>query len=233
MKFSAIALLASASAVAAAPLEARANTVQGFDISSFQPNVDFAAAYKAGARFVMMKATQNTNYVDKTFNAHYEGATKAGLIRGGYHFAIPNGPSGAAQAEYFLAHGGGWSDDGKTLPGMIDLEYNPYGQTCYDLSAAKMVDWIKDFSNTYHAKTKRYPMIYTTANWWKECTGDSKEFSQTNPLVLARYSSSAGTVPGGWPAYSFWQNADKYKFGGDSDIWNGSEDNLKKFAKGA
>lgn len=36
------------------------------------------------------------------------------------------------------------------------LPDNPSGATCYGLSHAAMVAWIKDFSNTYHAKTKRY-----------------------------------------------------------------------------
>lgn len=34
---------------------------------------------------------------------------------------------------------------------------NPYGATCYGLSAASMVTWIRDFSNTYHSKTGVYP----------------------------------------------------------------------------
>lgn len=40
-------LLASASVAQA--------TVQGFDISHYQANVNFAAAYNSGARFVMIK----------------------------------------------------------------------------------------------------------------------------------------------------------------------------------
>lgn len=53
---------------------------------------------------------------------NYDGATSAGLIRGGYHFAHPDESSGATQATYFLAHGGGWSADGITLPGALDIE---------------------------------------------------------------------------------------------------------------
>lgn len=30
-------------------------TVQGFDISDYQPSVNFAAAYSSGARFVIIK----------------------------------------------------------------------------------------------------------------------------------------------------------------------------------
>lgn len=33
----------------------RSCCIQGFDISSYQPNVDFVGAYDSGARFVMIK----------------------------------------------------------------------------------------------------------------------------------------------------------------------------------
>jgi hypothetical protein len=61
-------------------------------------------------------------FTDKTFSSKYTGAASAGIIRGAYHFAHPNKGSGAAQAQFFLANGGGWSNDGMTLPGAIDLE---------------------------------------------------------------------------------------------------------------
>ncbi|KAK7931913.1 hypothetical protein PG985_002625 [Apiospora marii] len=205
--------------------------VQGFDISHYQPNVNFKEAYAAGARFVIIKATEGTNYIDPKFSEHWTGATNAGLIRGAYHFARPNSGSGAAQATFFLAHGGGWTKDGRTLPGMLDLESGSSSQ-CYGLSAGGMVAWIRDFSNTYHGKTGRYPMLYTNPSWWTTCTADSKEFIKTSPLVLARYASSPGTIPGGWPYQTIWQYADKYAYGGDGDKFNGDEAGLKKLASG-
>ena len=56
MRFSAALLLVALNLVTAtpAPLEKRA-TVQGFDISHYQPNVNFQAAYNSGARFVIIK----------------------------------------------------------------------------------------------------------------------------------------------------------------------------------
>lgn len=75
---------------------------------------------------------------------------------------------------------------------------NPYGATCYGLSQASMVSWIRDFSNTYQSKTGRYPVIYTSTSWWTTCTGNSAAFASTNPLWVARYSSSVGTLPAGW-----------------------------------
>jgi GH25 family lysozyme M1 (1,4-beta-N-acetylmuramidase) len=66
--------------------------------------------------------TMCSAYVSPQFNKQYTGATNVGLIRGGYHFARPGVSSGAAQANFFIAHGGGWSGDGRTLPGALDLE---------------------------------------------------------------------------------------------------------------
>nr|QNJ46217.1 GH25 muramidase [Clavicipitaceae sp.] len=205
-------------------------TVAGFDISNYQPSVNFAKAYADGARFVIIKATEGTTYIDPSFSSHYTGATNAGLIRGGYHFAHPGSSTGAAQATYFLAHGGGWSKDGITLPGMIDLEYNPSGATCYGLSTSAMVSWISDFVETYHSKTGVYPLIYTSTSWWNQCTGSSTAFASKCPLVVARYASSVGTLPAGWGYQTIWQNSDSSPWGGDNDIFNGSLDQLKRIA---
>jgi GH25 family lysozyme M1 (1,4-beta-N-acetylmuramidase) len=82
--------------------------IQGFDVSSYQPDVNMQSAYNGGARWVYIKATENTDYISSTFSDQYDDATSAGLIRGAYHFANPGVTSGAAQADYFVAHGGGW-----------------------------------------------------------------------------------------------------------------------------
>ncbi|CAD6949140.1 unnamed protein product [Tilletia controversa] len=214
------AAIATAALVAGAPVEEtvakRAPAgVPGFDISHYQPNVDFASEYSKGARWVYIKATEGTTYTDSSFSSHYTGATNAGLLRGAYHFARPDVSSGATQANYFISNGGGWSGDGRTLPGALDIEYNPYGATCYGLSKSAMTSWIKDFSDTYHAKTGRCPTIYTTTDWWTTCTGSSA-FGSTNALWIARYSSS----------YS----SDQSPFPGNQDVWNGSLAGLKSYA---
>jgi GH25 family lysozyme M1 (1,4-beta-N-acetylmuramidase) len=224
--------LALAGAALAAPVEKRSG-VAGFDISHYQSSsYDFKGAYSAGARFVIIKATEGTDYKDPGFSAHYEGATSAGFIRGAYHFAHPDSSAGSTQAQYFHSNGGGWSKDGITLPGMLDIEYNPSGSTCYGLSQSSMTAWIKSFVDEYHSLTGRYPLIYSTANWWSECTGNTNDFHTTCPLVLADYNSSPGTIPGGWPFQTIWQYNDSYKYGGDSDTFNGSLDDLKKLATG-
>ncbi|KAL0959552.1 hypothetical protein HGRIS_011266 [Hohenbuehelia grisea] len=149
-------LLLTLTAVAATPLELdKRASPQGIDVSGYQPNINWNTVKANGVAFAFIKATEGTGYTNPQFSSQYTGATNVGVIRGGYHFARPDVSSGATQANYFLAHGGGWSADGRTLPGALDIEYNPYGATCYGLSAASMVAWIRDFSNTYHSKTGR------------------------------------------------------------------------------
>src|SRR5690606_12907199 len=120
-------------------------SVYGIDVSGHQGNVDWAAQWNAGKRFVWAKATEGTGYVNPYFNQQYNGSYDQGFIRGADHFAQADRPSGTAQAEYCSDHGGGWSGDGKTLPGPLDMEYNPYGSTCYGLSKSQMTQWILDF----------------------------------------------------------------------------------------
>ena len=215
-----------AAAPTAAPAPALAATVAGIDVSRWQGNVDWAAQWNAGKRFVWVKATENTNYINAYFNQQYGGSYNQGFIRGAYHFATPNTSSGAAQANYFSAHGGGWSGDGKTLPGALDMEYNPYGATCYGLSQAAMAAWIRDFSNTYKARWNKYPAIYTSTSWWSQCVGNNS-FAATNPLWVARYASAPGTLPYNWGTYTVWQYSSSPI---DQDQFNGDMSRLQVFA---
>lgn len=201
----------------------------GLDVSSWDRNVDWAARWKAGNRFAYVKATEGTGYVNPYFAQQYNGSYQVGMIRGAYHFALPDRTTGAVQADAFVNNGGGWSADGKTLPGALDIEYNPYGPTCYNLSKTAMTTWISDFAKRYRARTGRYPVIYTTLDWWKSCTGNTSAFSTTSPLWIARYASTPGTLPAGYDYYTFWQySANGY----DHDYFNGSQSRLKVLALG-
>ncbi|ABY23082.1 lysozyme M1 [Renibacterium salmoninarum ATCC 33209] len=80
------------------------------------------------------------------------------MIRGAYHFAQPNQSSGANQAQVFIQSGGGWSADGMTLPGVLDLEFNngkDGTNRCFSQTSAQLTAWSSDFFSTYKAKTGR------------------------------------------------------------------------------
>jgi GH25 family lysozyme M1 (1,4-beta-N-acetylmuramidase) len=217
--------------------------VPGLDVSGWQ--VLNAANWRQiaadGAKFVYVKATEGTDYTSSQFSEQYNDSYAAGLIRGAYHFATPDTSSGAAQANYLVDHGGNWSGDGRTLPPLLDIEYNPYGQTCYGLNPGQMVSWITDFSNTVKARTGRLPAIYSTTNWWNLCTGSSSAFG-ANPLFIASWPSNVangpGTLPPGWSTYAIWQftdatysNGQPGLFPGDQDVFNGTLDELQTFAR--
>lgn len=207
---------------------------RGHDVSSHQGRVDWPAARAKGARFVYVKATESTGYRNPRFSQQYDGARDAGLIRGAYHFARPDKSSGARQAEYFVRHGGDWRADGWTLPPALDMEYNPYDKKhkCYRLSRKQMVRWIRSFSDEIKHETGRRPVIYTTTQWWKLCTGNSRAFSSSHALWIARHgASAAGKLPGGWRYWTFWQYASKGRLPGDQNLFNGSAARLQALAR--
>lgn len=229
-----LAVAAAVTVLAQTPARA-VESPKGHDISSHQRAVDWAKAKGAGARFVYVKATESTAYRNPYFDAQYAGAGAAGLLRGAYHFALPDKGSGKAQAAHFVRNGGRWSADGRTLPPALDMEYNPYDSRhrCYGLSKAGTVAWIRAFSDEVDRLTGRRPVIYTTTHWWNLCTGGSGAFAADHALWIARYrTSDAGTLPTGWPSWTFWQYADSGSLPGDQNLFNGSETRLREFAAG-
>ncbi|MEV7075513.1 lysozyme [Streptomyces sp. NPDC093990] len=221
-------------ALAGSPAPA-ADLPRGHDVSSHQKNVDWRKARAKGARFVYVKATESTDYRNPRFGQQYNGAREAGIIRGTYHFALPDRSSGRAQAAYFVRNGGAWSADGWTLPPALDVEYNPYDRKhkCYGLSRARMVGWIRSFSEEVERLTGRRPVIYTTAHWWNACTGGSGAFAGDHALWMARYGSDPGALPGGWSYWTIWQYDNSGSLPGDQNLFNGSARQLKRFAAGA
>ncbi|MET9496874.1 lysozyme [Streptomyces sp. NPDC006552] len=206
---------------------------KGHDVSSHQKNVNWKKARSKGARFVYVKATEATTYKNPYFTQQYNGARQVGIIRGAYHFALPDKSSGKAQASYFVRNGGGWTSDGWTLPPALDIEYNPYSKKkCYGLSKTKTVAWIRSFSDEVRRRTGRRPVIYTNSLWWRTCTGNSRAFAANHALWIARYSSSPGALPAGWSYWTFWQYDNGGGLPGDQNRFNGSLSQLRKFARG-
>ena len=175
-----------------------------------------------------MKATEGTTYRDPNFTANYTDAYNAGLIRGAYHFATPTTSTGAAQADdspLTVARGqrttrrcppcstsstarrpplgtepGVDADLDHRLPQRGARQDHPLGDDLHD-------DRLVDHLHRQHAA-----------------------YSANDPLFIARYASSVGTLPAGWPFYTFWQYADSGTFPGDQDYFNGPLSGLKNLA---
>ncbi|KQX13951.1 lysozyme [Streptomyces sp. Root431] len=205
---------------------------EGVDVSSHQGNVAWSTLWNSGVKWAYVKATEGTYYKNTYFTQQYNGSYNVGMIRGTYHFATPDTTTGAAQADYFVNNGGGWSADGKTLPGVLDIEWNPYGATCYGKTASGMVAWIQDFVNRYKYRTGRDAVIYTATSWWKQCTGNYGGFASTNPLWIARYATTVGELPAGWQYYTMWQYTSSGPTVGDHNHFNGDYSRVQALANG-
>ncbi|NYJ73396.1 GH25 family lysozyme [Allobranchiibius huperziae] len=200
----------------------------GVDVSAYQGSVAWGTLRAEGFQFAYVKATEGTNYTSSRFGSQYSGSYSSGMIRGAYHFALPNQSSGSYQADYFIAHGGGWSRDGRTLPGALDIEYNPYGSSCYGYGWSGMTSWIKSFVNRYHYRTGRYPVVYTTYDWWRTCTGNTSALAGLTPFWIAQYSHVPTQLPAGTRSSYIWQYSQS---GGlDKNRFNGTIAGLRSLA---
>ncbi len=210
--------------------------IKGTDVSNWQPSLNWSSLYNQGSRFAYVKTSEGDSIRNNLFQQQYAGAGAVGMYRGGYHFAIPTrDSSGAKQADYFVNNGGGWSADGRTLPGLLDVENNPYpslyGNQCYGFSQAEMVGWIRDFSNRYKARTGRLPAIYTNYYWWQDCTGNSAAFND-HPMHIASYGTTAPRVPSAWSTYDFWQYTDAgFTERIDANVYRGSATQLRDLVR--
>ena len=191
--------------------------VPGIDVSSWQPHVNWGVVKADHLRFAYVKATEGTYYQSPTFGSQMRGAHRAGIVTGAYHFATPDTSGGAEQARYFAAHGGGWRAG--ALPGVLDIEYNPYGSdTCYGLPPRAMIRWIRAFVSTYHASTGWWPVINTYTAWWNRCTGHSTAFAARDPLWVNARGRTARPLPAGWTSWTVWQWAETGAYPSDQDV---------------
>ncbi|WP_257016037.1 GH25 family lysozyme [Streptomyces sp. Ag82_O1-15] len=221
---------ASAAAHGTRPQQAADTAVRGLDVSAYQETVDWPSVAADGASFAYVKATEGRSYISSRFLQQYDGAAAAGLIRGAYHFARPDKSTGNAQADYFVDHGGAWRPDGKTLPGVLDVEPTPGLPACYGVSPSETVRWIAAFDDEYLRRTGRHAVINTNTSWWSQCTGNSSAFAATNLLWIGSYTGTPHPLPNGWSTYAVWQTSDSGTFPGDQDLFNGTEADLRRFA---
>ena len=210
------------------------------------PAVDFKREYSKGARFVFIRVRlpisvvkadsvqgTDTKAGDIHFSQLWNAAKDEGIVRGAVHNIHPHiNENATAQGEVFAAHHGKWVDDGYTLPGSLHLTHREGHRRCFGLSQDAMVEWIGNFAKAYQKKSTRYPTVFTTDAWWKNCTGNSEEFNTQYGLFIIHYAKTVGELPGGWSKQTFWQHGNGGVCGVLGDEFNGGEAALKAFAKG-
>jgi GH25 family lysozyme M1 (1,4-beta-N-acetylmuramidase) len=198
--------LTTAAGASAAVTEAGAAPVRGLDISAYQharSPIDWGLLAEHGIRFVAIKVSEGTYYVNPYYPSDERAAAATGIAVLPYVFANPRRVGGTPTASFAVSAMG--SERGR-LPLVVDLENDPYNKTaiCYGLGIQAMLAWITRFTAQAAALTGKWPVIYTTADWWQECTGQTGRFRR-DPLWLAAFDGAALTVPSPWHDWTFWQ----------------------------
>jgi len=189
--------------------------VRGLDISAYQhvgKPIDWQEIARQGVQFVSVKASEGTYYRNPYYGPDTRAAKAAGLIVLPYVFANPAAAGGAPTARYAVGVTGKHGPSGSPL--VVDLENDPYKKKsdCYGVSRGETIKWIAGFLAQAHKMTGRWPVIYTTAAWWSECTGGTSRFNH-DPLWLAAFGPSSPAVPAPWRRWAFWQYSDNGKLG--------------------
>jgi GH25 family lysozyme M1 (1,4-beta-N-acetylmuramidase) len=204
---------------------------KGLDVSNFQGTINWAKVAKAGYRFAFGKATEGTNYNDKTYTANRNGSEAAGLVFGAYHFARPSGANVAAatasaikQANHFLVVAGPQPGE---LPPVLDLEKTG------SLSRARLLAWTLAWLGQIYARTGVQPFLYTSPLFWKNSLGNSTAAAAAGTGLWVAHWTSSGkpTVPAqNWngSGWKFWQwtncvSVPGIKHCSDGDRMNGTK----------
>lgn len=204
----------------------KGETVEGVDVSAYQPNTDWAAVKASGRQFAIVKATEGTGYVNSYFQQDWDGLGAQGMVRGAYHFFNAN-VDGVAQADHMLsvmpALGPG------DLPPTLDLE------TTDGIDAGTIAQRASDFLDRVAQKTGRKPILYTSPSFFDGTLGSPGGFADKAWLWIANWEVNCPNVPGQWTDWPFWQYSSSGGVPGvqgadvDQDRFNGSFAELMAF----
>lgn len=179
-------------------------TTPGIDVSHWQGTIDWTKVAAAGKRFVFMKATEDVDYLDPTFQTNRAGARANGLLVGAYHFAQPDASAGDArrEARYFVSVAD--PQPGDLLP-VLDLE------TSRGLDQEGVTRWARAWVAEVRKLTGVIPLVYTSPYGWLTRTGDTPLLARDGaPLWVAHWDVSSPTVPAeNWDGHDWvvWQHS--------------------------
>jgi lysozyme len=173
--------------------------VLGVDVSSHQGEVDWFAVARSEVRFAFAKATEGSTFVDARFEQNWKGTGEAGLLRGAYHFARPNGHP-ETQAAHFAAVVG--TATFMELPPVLDIEVSG------GLPPPRVIEWTLAFVRTAESLLGSKLIIYTGGLWRRELGNPDAPDLGARLLWTARYGRKEPVVPRPWRRWDIWQFTD-------------------------
>ena len=195
-------------------------TLNGIDISNWQAGINVPAV---DADFVIVKATQGTDYTSPSMRSQADSTLSAGKLLGFYHYA--SGTSATAEADYFVNTIRDYI--GRAL---LALDFEMGENSAWDSNPNQ---WIKSFCDRVAETTGVKPLVYIPASGLNRTQGIGDyglwvaQYADNNPTgyqdtpwnegayaCAMRQYSSAGRI-GGYNG-----NLDLNKFYGDREAWN-------------
>lgn len=200
-------------------------SVDGIDVSPWNPNINWPQVKMGGRDFAFIKATEGDNYVSPVFRSDWAAAKNSGVLRGAYHFFRPSDDP-VAQARLFLNTMGTLGAD--DLPVVFDWEVSD------GVSASVQIQRAQIWLDIVEEATGKIPIIYTGPSFWNSL-GNPPQFVRY-ALFIANYQVSCPWIPAPWSDWTFWQQGDNGVVSGingnvDDDVFNGSLQELKQFAR--
>ena len=200
-------------------------SIHGIDVSHYQREVDWdklKAVDQLGDtipfRFAFIKATEGILIEDVMFDEYWEDAKDHKVIRGAYHYFLPD-RSAKLQATNFTTSVKLEKGD---LPPVVDIE-ETRGK-----SKAAIVKSLKEYLKLIQEKYKVKPIIYSNFNFIEDYLADD---FKNYPFWIAHYYHQEMT-PIDSINFLFWQHSDKSDLFGiagnvDANIFTGTEEQLK------
>ena len=202
-------------------------SIRGIDISHYQGKVDWNRLKNAvldgePVSFVIIKATEGTDFLDENYKENIHNARNAGFICGAYHFFLPS-ESPRLQAEYYIQHSGLQNGD---FPPVLDIEHE--GNLSPEAIHSAALEWLQIVEKHYGIK----PIIYTNYKFKMAYLNDS--VMNTYPYWIAHYYVDSLKYQGDWKLWRYTDNGNLDGISGhvDYNLYNGSMYDLYKFLIG-
>ncbi|WP_284323945.1 glycoside hydrolase family 25 protein [Cypionkella aquatica] len=139
--------------------------VHGIDVSKFQPSIDWPTARDNGVNFAFIKATEGGDQADPLFDQHWQGAARAGIPRGAYHFFYHCRPA-IEQARWFIAH---VPRTRGALPPVLDMEWTPTSPTCRVRNSPEHIrSEAQIFIRALQSHYGQRPILYTAIDFFED-----------------------------------------------------------------
>lgn len=176
--------------------------LHGIDVSRYQSRIDWERVKKMRVGdmridFAFIKATEGSWIEDPWFDHNWENARKQGVIRGAYHYFLPN-VSPKAQVTRFGNTVRLRSGD---LPPVVDVEETR------GMDKASVRKYTKDFLILLEKQFRVKPIIYTNRDFYKNHFANQPDF-KPYCFWIAHYHVTKLTMPDD-SKWHFWQHSDR------------------------